>query len=223
MQPVVSTLLSELLRITCRKTRINTGFRSGCIHLFPRMCFPNTTRMSGRCTYINNSDVHCCTYCGRHSHGIGRRSHDGGQGVPATSSRRSPGGSRRGGGRRRKCRPGTEFGRSEETRGMGRNDTGADVPGGTPAPRLLRHSLRRPGCLGQNPAARSCSRSRSTAAGECSERLPLSRTGMSWRWRARVRLATMAATATRLTPKVRISRLRVGSSNGAPSGASRVI
>ena len=72
----------------------------------------------------------------------------------------------------------------------------------------------------QNPAARSSSRSRSTAAGECSCLFSLKREGTSWRWRATVRLATMAAMATRLTPKVRIAppawRMGRGASGEAP-------
>jgi len=222
MQAVVSTSLSEFLRTVRQEFRISTGFSSAGIHPFPRKCFPNTARICSRRTYIHDSDVHCRTYCDRHSRRRSDVPHGGGQGAPATRRPGAAAASRRGRGWEESADPAGSSG-NERTRRVGRNDTGADVPGGTSAPRLLRHSLRGPGCLGQNPAARSCSRSRSTAAGECSERLPLSRTGMSWRWRARVRLATMAATATRLTPKVRISRLRVGGLNGAPLGASRAI
>lgn len=105
---------------------------------------------------------------------------------------------------------GQSFPSAEESAGWDETTRARTSQVGHPRPRLLPHSWRGPGCLDQNPAARSCSRSRSTAAGECSVRLPPLRAGTSWRWRARVRLATMAATATRLTPKVRISRLPRG-------------
>lgn len=89
----------------------------------------------------------------------------------------------------------------------GRNDTGrrclsvASAPRDPSDSRAARGSGRRP----HRPAARSWSRS--TAAGECSALFPFSRAGSSWR-RATVRVATMAAMATRLTPKVRISASR---------------
>jgi hypothetical protein len=57
--------------------------------------------------------------------------------------------------------------------------------------------------------------SRSTAAGEVSGLFSLARSGCSCSWRATVRLATIAAMATRLTPKVRI-----GPPYGGETGAS---
>lgn len=95
---------------------------------------------------------------------------------------------------------------------------GADAPVGTSAPVLLPPATRA-GSHPQNPAARSSSRSRPTAAGECSGLFSLNRKGVSWRCRATVRLATMAAMATRLTPKVRISASRVEGGNGASAEA----
>lgn len=102
------------------------------------------------------------------------------------------------------------------------NEAGTNVPVGTFVPGVLPRAPRT-GCRIQNPAARSCSRSRSTAAGECSGLFSLKREGISWRCLATVRLATMAAMATRLTPKVRISASRVedGSSASAEAPLTR--
>lgn len=81
---------------------------------------------------------------------------------------------------------------------------GADDPFGTSAPR--NRSALRTRAAAYMPAARSWSRSRRDVVGECCGRFSPSGAGASsWRCRATVRLATMAAMAMRLTPKVRIS------------------
>jgi hypothetical protein len=102
-----------------------------------------------------------------------------------------------------------------------RDETRARMPqNGTPAPACY-HTLREPVSGAQNPAARSPSRSSSAAAGECSGLFSLKREGTSWRCLATVRLATMAAMATRLTPKVRIRASRVEDGSGASGEAPR--
>jgi hypothetical protein len=104
------------------------------------------------------------------------------------------------------CRSGTllqaaaacDGGRGETTTGRGRPGKGH--------PRPVIGALFRTRSAAYMPAARSWSRSRRDVVGECCGRFSPSGAGASsWRCRATVRLATMAAMAMRLTPKVRIS------------------
>jgi hypothetical protein len=116
----------------------------------------------------------------------------------------------RNGGRRTAAR--RDGGWSETTAGRGRPEW--DIR----APRSERCTYPRAAYI---PAARSWSRSSRDGVGECCGRFSPSGAGAaSWRWRATVRLATMAAMAMRLTPKVRISASRHAEVSGAPSGAT---
>lgn len=87
-------------------------------------------------------------------------------------------------------------------------------------PRPVIGALFRTRAAAYMPAARSWSRSRRDVGGECCGRFSPSGAGASsWRCLATVRLATMAAMAMRLTPKVRISP-PIWKVRGAPSGAT---
>jgi hypothetical protein len=108
------------------------------------------------------------------------------------------------------CRCGTLFVTDADARWReGRNDRGARTTRlGHPRPAI--GALFRTRAAVYMPAARSWSRSRRDVAGECCGRFSPSGAGASsWRCRATVRLATMAAMAMRLTPKVRISPLHL--------------